>query len=230
MNWYLKVIKNYATFDGRARRKEYWFFTLFSIIFTIVIMILDNILGINTKGTPYGPLYVIYTIAVLIPSLAVVVRRLHDVGKSGGYIFISLIPFVGAFWLLYLLVSDSNPNENKYGPNPKGVDSDGQITNNTYATSTANSSSSSDIIIFIVVIWMVIAHLFWIVFTRYATSAVYSEWFRFANLAKNIIWAFVPLCLAFAVKNKARKIALFIIAGIYLIYELYDIAVQFLAM
>ncbi|MEI6088946.1 MAG: DUF805 domain-containing protein [bacterium] len=230
MNWFLKVIKNYAGFNGRAQRKEYWFFTLFSTIFTIVLMILDNVLGINTKGTPYGPLYVAYSIAVIIPSLAVVVRRLHDVGKSGGYIFITLVPFFGAFWLLYLLISDSNPNENKYGPNPKGIDSDGQITNNTYSDPTAYSCSSSDIIILIAVIWMFIAHAFWIVSTRYVNSALYTEWFRYANLAKNIIWGILPLFLAFAVNNKTKKIALFIIGGIYLIYELYDIAVQFLAM
>ena len=119
MNWYLKVLKQYADFSGRARRKEYWMFVLFNMIFAIVAAILDNVLGIAMEGTGYGPLYGIYALAVLIPGLAVAVRRLHDVGKSGWMILIALIPLVGAIWLLVLLVTDSNPEENQYGQNPK---------------------------------------------------------------------------------------------------------------
>ena len=121
MNWYLKVLKQYADFNGRARRKEYWMFVLFNIIFAIVAVILDNILGIAIEGIGYGPLYGLYTLAVLIPGLAVAVRRLHDIGKSGWMILIALIPLVGGIWLLVLLVTDSNPGENQYGQNPKEV-------------------------------------------------------------------------------------------------------------
>jgi uncharacterized membrane protein YhaH (DUF805 family) len=123
MNWYLKVLKQYADFSGRARRKEYWMFVLFNMIFAIVAAILDNVLGIAMEGTGYGPLYGIYALAVLIPGLAVAVRRLHDVGKSGWMILITLIPLIGAIWLLVLLVTDSNLGENQYGQNPKEGDS-----------------------------------------------------------------------------------------------------------
>ena len=119
MNWYLKVLKQYADFRGRARRKEYWMFVLFNTIFAIVAMILDNILGIAIEGVGYGPLYGLYALAVLIPGLAVSARRLHDVGKSGWMILIVLIPLIGAIWLLVLMVTDSNPGENQYGQNPK---------------------------------------------------------------------------------------------------------------
>ncbi|MDB2327957.1 DUF805 domain-containing protein [Flavobacteriaceae bacterium] len=119
MNWYLKVLKQYADFSGRARRKEYWMFVLFNMIFAIVAAILDNVLGIAMEGTGYGPLYGIYALAVLIPGLAVAVRRLHDVGKSGWMILFTLIPLIGAIWLLVLLVTDSNLGENQYGQNPK---------------------------------------------------------------------------------------------------------------
>jgi uncharacterized membrane protein YhaH (DUF805 family) len=119
MNWYLKVLKQYADFSGRARRKEYWMFVLFNMIFTIVAMILDNVLGIAMEGIGYGPIYGLYVLAMLIPGLAVAVRRLHDVGKSGWIILIALIPLIGAIWLLVLLVTDSNPGENQYGQNPK---------------------------------------------------------------------------------------------------------------
>ena len=121
MNWYLKVLKNFADFNGRARRKEYWMFTLFNMIFAVVAIILDSILGIGFEGIGYGPLYLIYTLVVFIPGLAVLVRRLHDVGKSGGMFFIVLIPLIGAIWLLVLILTESNPGENKYGPNPKEV-------------------------------------------------------------------------------------------------------------
>jgi uncharacterized membrane protein YhaH (DUF805 family) len=119
MNWYLKVLKQYADFSGRARRKEYWMFTLFNIIFIIVAMTLDNILGLTVGELPYGVFYVLYALAVLIPGIAVTVRRLHDVGKSGWMFLIVLIPLIGAIWLLVLMVTDSNPGENQYGQNPK---------------------------------------------------------------------------------------------------------------
>lgn len=121
MNWYLKVLKQYADFSGRARRKEYWMFVLFNLIFAIVAMILDNILGLTVGILPYGVFYVLYTLAVFIPGLAVAVRRLHDVGKSGWMILIALIPLIGVIWLLVLMVTDSNPGKNQYGSNPKEV-------------------------------------------------------------------------------------------------------------
>jgi uncharacterized membrane protein YhaH (DUF805 family) len=121
MNWYLAVLKNYAGFSGRARRKEYWMFVLFNMIFAIVAMILDNVLGLTAGELPYGVFYFLYMLAVLIPGLAVAVRRLHDVGKSGWMILIALIPIIGAIWLLILMVSDSNSGENQYGYNPKEV-------------------------------------------------------------------------------------------------------------
>jgi len=119
MNWYLEVLKKYAVFDGRARRMEYWYFFLFNMIFAIVAMILDNVLGIAIEGLGYGPIYLLYCLALLLPGLAVSVRRLHDVGKSGWFFFIVLIPIVGPIWLLVLFCRDSMTGENQYGPNPK---------------------------------------------------------------------------------------------------------------
>jgi|TARA_B110000967_G_C18893791_1_gene569181 uncharacterized membrane protein YhaH (DUF805 family) len=121
VNWYLKVVKeHYADFKGRARRKEYWMFTLFNIIFLGVAVVLDTLLGLSfTELVPYGWIYVIYVLAVFIPGIAVVVRRLHDIGKSGWFYFIALIPIIGAIWLLVLLCTDSESGANKWGENPK---------------------------------------------------------------------------------------------------------------
>ena len=119
MNWYLAVLKKYAVFSGRARRNEYWMFFLFNTIFAIVSAILDNVLGTAIEGGGYGLVYILYSLAVFLPGLACTVRRLHDVGKSGWFILILLIPFVGAIWFLVLMCLDGNPGKNVYGANPK---------------------------------------------------------------------------------------------------------------
>jgi len=129
MKYYLHVLKNYATFSGRARRSEYWYFVLFNLIFAVAAMVLDKALGTNFSfetaagpmQLPYGYVYVVYALFILLPSLAVLVRRLHDVGKSGWFVLISLIPIVGSIWILILVCTDSIPGKNQYGLNPKGI-------------------------------------------------------------------------------------------------------------
>ena len=124
MEWYLKVMRdNYANFSGRARRKEYWMFALVQTIVMIGLMILDSVLGLDfeLKGISlgYGYLYLIGIIVHFIPSLAVLVRRLHDVGKSGWFYFIFLIPIIGIIWLLVLYCTEGQKEDNKWGPDPK---------------------------------------------------------------------------------------------------------------
>jgi uncharacterized membrane protein YhaH (DUF805 family) len=113
MNWYLDVLKKYAVFQGRARRKEYWMFVLFNILAGILLLIIDIFIGL------FGMLSFIYSVGVIIPSLAVCVRRLHDTGRTGWWILIGLIPLIGPIVLLVFLCLDSKPEENQYGPNPK---------------------------------------------------------------------------------------------------------------
>ena len=119
MNWYLKVLQNYANFNGRARRKEYWFFVLFNVIFAVVAMILDNVLGIASEELGYGPIYVLYALAELVPGIAVSVRRMHDIGKSGWYFLLGLIPCVGGIILLVFDLTPGDAYANEYGPDPK---------------------------------------------------------------------------------------------------------------
>lgn len=113
MEWYLKVIKeHYADFNGRARRKEYWMFVLFNFIISAVLQIVfGKLLGLNFIASLYG-------LAVLVPGIAVGVRRLHDIGKSGWWLLLALIPIVN-FYLIYLLCVDSQPEANQWGANPK---------------------------------------------------------------------------------------------------------------
>ena len=114
MNWYLDVLKNYAVFNGRARRKEYWMFMLFNILISFAIGFIEGFLG-----SP-GVIGLIYTLAVLVPSIAVAIRRLHDTGRSGWWVLLGLVPVLGIILLIFLVL-DSQPNDNEYGPNPKAA-------------------------------------------------------------------------------------------------------------
>ena len=119
MSWYLKCMKKYVTFSGRARRTEYWMFVLFNFIFMVIAIALDNLFKTTVAGLPYGAIYYIYSLAVILPGLAVIVRRLHDVDKTGAMIFVALIPLVGPIWLLVLECTEGTRGDNQYGPDPK---------------------------------------------------------------------------------------------------------------
>lgn len=115
MNWYLDVLKKYAVFSGRARRTEYWMFFLFNLIIAFVLGFVEGL-----AGGP-GVIGVLYSLAVLIPGIAVSVRRLHDTDRSGWWLLIALIPLIGAIVLLVFMVQDGKPGQNQYGANPKEV-------------------------------------------------------------------------------------------------------------
>jgi uncharacterized membrane protein YhaH (DUF805 family) len=127
------VLRNYANFNGRARRAEYWWFYLAYMIVAVVLYVLMMTSGLSAAyNDPYnlytpGPVTLIFAVlafllglAVFIPTLAVTVRRLHDQGKSGAYYFVAFIPFVGWIWLLILTATEGTPGPNMYGLDPKG--------------------------------------------------------------------------------------------------------------
>ena len=125
--YFIDTIKNkYAKFDGRASRSEYWFYALFYLIIAIVVGMLDTFLINPMLGvTPElagegGILQIILALALLIPSIAIGIRRLHDIGKSGWWLLIGLIPIIGALVLIYFYVTDSQAGSNQFGENPKG--------------------------------------------------------------------------------------------------------------
>lgn len=112
-DWFMKCLKNYANFNGRARRKEYWYFRLSNLGLALLAIGLDMMLGLGDF------LLVLVCIALFIPDLAVSCRRLHDIGKSGWWILIALLPLVGILLLVYWFVQDSQPDSNLYGARPK---------------------------------------------------------------------------------------------------------------
>ena len=117
MDWYFKVLKQYTRFNGRARRKEYWYFGLINFFIYLLLSFLDR--AIASQSTGIGLLWAIYFLGIFLPSLAVTIRRLHDIGKSGWWYLISLVPIVGSLILLCFLVQDSEPGANRFGRNPK---------------------------------------------------------------------------------------------------------------
>lgn len=119
MNWFITALKKYATFSGRSQRSEYWYFLLFYLIIYLVLAVVDGITGSFSAKSGIGLLTGLFSFAMLLPGLSVAVRRLHDTGRSGWWIFIGLIPLIGGIVLIVFLVQDSEAGANRFGGNPK---------------------------------------------------------------------------------------------------------------
>jgi uncharacterized membrane protein YhaH (DUF805 family) len=133
VNWYVKALKQYVDFSGRARRREYWMFVLVNVVIVIVLSVIDTLLGTGgfraTAGggsfyaaNSLGLLSGLYTLAVLLPSIAVTVRRLHDTDRSGWWILLGFIPIIGGIILLVFYVLEGTRGPNRFGPDPKAIE------------------------------------------------------------------------------------------------------------
>jgi uncharacterized membrane protein YhaH (DUF805 family) len=127
VGWYLEALKKYAVFSGRSRRMEYWYFVLFNIIVGVVLALIDMLLGTFSAVSNIGLLSGIYSLAVLIPTLAVTVRRLHDIDRTGWWILINLIPLIGTIVLLVFALTPGTPGSNRYGPDPKQATGEARV-------------------------------------------------------------------------------------------------------
>ncbi len=120
MKWFLEALtKKYATFEGRARRSEYWYFVLFYVLAIVALAIVDGVTGTLNEEAGIGLLSGLFVLATFIPTLAVTVRRLHDTDRSGWWVLLEFVPLVGALVVLVFMVLDSQPGANRFGPNPK---------------------------------------------------------------------------------------------------------------
>jgi len=120
VSWYLEALKKYAVFTDRSRRKEYWYFVLFNIIVALVLAAIDALLGTFSSSGNIGLLSGIYGLAVIIPSIAVTVRRIHDIDRTGWWVLINLVPF-GSIVILIFTLLDGTPGGNRFGPSPKAI-------------------------------------------------------------------------------------------------------------
>jgi uncharacterized membrane protein YhaH (DUF805 family) len=120
MEWATLPLKRYLDFAGRSRRKEYWMFFLLVIVLEVVAMVLDNVLGMGQMVAGiYGPLLVLLMLALIVPGIAVSIRRLHDTDRSAWWVLIGLVPFVGGLVLLVFFVMEGTRGPNRFGPDPK---------------------------------------------------------------------------------------------------------------
>jgi uncharacterized membrane protein YhaH (DUF805 family) len=117
MKWYLQVLRKYAVFSGRARRLEYWTFVLTSTVVSLVLTVVDMCVG--TWHDDFGVIASLYSLAVLVPGLAVAIRRLHDTGRSGWWALLAFVPILGVIVLFVFALMDGEPGTNRYGANPK---------------------------------------------------------------------------------------------------------------
>ena len=120
MEYMLMPLKRYADFSGRSRRKEYWMFVLVNIVISVALGFVEGRFGLVSE-LGIGMISLVYTCALLVPSIAVGVRRLHDTGRSGWWLLIALVPLVGAIALIVFAAQDSEAGHNEYGPNPKSA-------------------------------------------------------------------------------------------------------------
>lgn len=114
------VFNNYANFRGRASRSEFWYFYLFTCLVSWALLGLSYIVGsVEHPNIFFSLLSYAFSLLILIPSLAVAVRRMHDIGRGGGWIFIALVPVIGWIWYIVLAATPSEPGENRFGPRPE---------------------------------------------------------------------------------------------------------------
>ncbi|MGL6352631.1 DUF805 domain-containing protein [Aeromonas veronii] len=122
MNWYISVLKQYEVFSGRARRTEYWMFVLCNVIVMLLLGMVDKLIGGDNELISS-----IYSLAVLLPSLAVAARRLHDTDRSAWWLLLGLIPIIGTLVLIYFMVCNGQQGPNRFGDDPKAAPSQGFI-------------------------------------------------------------------------------------------------------
>ena len=120
LDWMMMPLKRYTDFAGRSRRKEYWFFLLGVFIVAILLSIIEGILGLSGMvGGVYGPLTTLFLLGIIIPSIAVQIRRFHDQDKSGWFVLLSFIPFLGGLIVLVFMFLEGTKGPNRFGPDPK---------------------------------------------------------------------------------------------------------------
>lgn len=120
LDWALMPLKRYTDFSGRSRRKEYWLFVLGVVVVAILLSLVESAAGLNGMiAGAYGPLTALFFLGIIVPSIAVQVRRFHDQDKSGWFVLIGLIPIIGGLIVLVFMFLEGTKGSNRFGPDPK---------------------------------------------------------------------------------------------------------------
>lgn len=215
MKWYLHAFKKISDFYGRSSRTEYWMFVIFNTTFAIATYTLDLIFNLTIESLGFGPLYIAYSLIAFIPGLALSVRRLHDTGRKGSFIFIALLPILGAIWLLILFLMKGDDEENDYGEKPVNSDIAQFITD----------TKTNTIILCISLLWIFMNRIFWAIITKFWDEYYKSQTFTFLNEIINSLWMFFPLFLSLMIPNRKLKIIFLIGSVLYMMYSFYELVV-----
>lgn len=213
MKWYLHAFKKVSDFYGRSSRTEYWMFVVFNTSFAIASYMLDLIFNLTIESLGFGPFYIVYSLVAFIPGLALSVRRLHDTGRKGSFLFIALLPFLGAIWLLILFLMKGDDDENDYGEKPINSEIANFITD----------TKTNTIILCISLLWIFMNRIFWAVVTKFWDNYYQSESFKLLNEVINSLWMFSPLLLSLIIPNRKLKIIFIIGSVLYMIFCFYEL-------
>ncbi|WP_395065868.1 DUF805 domain-containing protein [Flavobacterium sp.] len=212
MKWYLHAIRNFANFDDRASRTEYWMFNLFNLVFAIICYSVDLIFNLHIGNTSFGPFYSLYFVFSILPGLAIAIRRMHDLDKSGWYLLLAIVPIINIYSIV-LFCTKSNEEGNAYGEKPV----------NTDISTFLNDDKTNTRIIIIALIWLFISRIFWIIVTTFIENFYQTQYFKHYNEIMNCIGMFFPLLLSFSIKNHKWKIILLLCSAIYVMYSFYEL-------
>lgn len=212
MKWYIHALRNFSNFDGRSSRTEYWMFVLFNTMFAVFFYSIDLIFKLQFEKFGLGPCYLLYTLIAILPGLALSVRRLHDVGRKGSFIFIALLPFIGSIWLLILFLTKSDAEENDYGTIPVNSDIAEFVNNDTINLNILITALS----------WLFFNKVLWSIVASYTEVYYEHKLFIYFNELISLLWAFFPILLSLAIKVPKWKIIFLVGSVIYMIYSFYE--------
>lgn len=215
MKWYLHAFKNFLNFNGRASRTEYWMFVILNTTFAVASYTIDLIFNLGFGELGYGPFYIIYSLIAALPGIALSVRRLHDTGRKGSFIFIALLPILGAIWLLILFLMKGDDEENDYGEKPINSDIAEIITD----------AKTNTIILCSSLLWVFMNRVFWALVTKYWVDYYKSHTFTVINEIVSSLWMFFPLFLSMMIPNRKLKFIFLIGSIIYMVYNFYELVV-----
>jgi uncharacterized membrane protein YhaH (DUF805 family) len=211
MNWYVNAIKNYALFDGRSTRMEYWLFVLFNVLFAILAYSFDLIFGLKIGDTGLGPIYLVYALFSFIPGLAIAIRRLHDIDKNGWTLLLAFIPIIGGIWLILLFCKEGDDDQNAFGPKREEE------------LEFIHSNSKNNQLLIIAFAWILFSKLLWTLFPIVFGDYYKNEYFTKFNEIMLLFSGLFPLLLASAMKNHKWKIICLLIALLYFILNFYEL-------
>ncbi|MRT94879.1 DUF805 domain-containing protein [Ancylomarina sp. 16SWW S1-10-2] len=215
MNWYLKVLKKYFSFSGRACRREYWFFRLFNLYFIVNAVVIDNTFLRGLVDAPFGIFSLLYICGIVIPNLAVSVRRLHDISKSGWLVFIELIPVIGLVWFYILMATKGSSEPNQYGTAP--------VRQSKQASPQDETTKAA---IFIPSIWSMLTFLLVVVapsISGYLSFDLFSSHiFSILGIFAKSLGLIVPVYIARLIKSEQKQLVLYVFSVMLMLFVLFD--------